>query len=88
MAIVTEEEGKKREVNIERSKARMREKKSPDGLNFSNENTIIINIICQYFIKRWKNYKIELIKKQNGLKRSKNEKSSALPGTRPQHTYY
>ena len=36
---------------MEKSKAGMKEKKrSPDGLNYHNQNTIIINIICLYFI--------------------------------------
>ena len=40
----TEEEGKKRGVSTERSKAG-KKKKSPDGLSHPNQNTIIINII-------------------------------------------
>ena len=40
------EEGKNREVSMERSKPGTKEKKSPDGLNYPNQNTIIINIIC------------------------------------------
>ena len=43
---VTEEEGKKREVSMERSKSGTKEKRSPDVLNYPNQNTIIINIIC------------------------------------------
>ena len=41
----TDEEGKKKGVNVERRKAGKKEK-SPDGLNYPNQNTIIINIIC------------------------------------------
>ena len=44
---VTEEEDKKREASME--KKRVRKKLGPDGLNYPNQNTIIINIICQYF---------------------------------------
>ena len=35
---------------MERSKAVTKEK-SPDGLSHPNQNTIIINIILQYFIR-------------------------------------
>ena len=35
---------------MERSTAGTKEKRSPDGLTYQNQNTIIINIICQYFI--------------------------------------
>ena len=45
------EEGKKRGVSTERSKAGTKEKRSPGGLNYPNKNTIIINIICYYFIR-------------------------------------
>ena len=46
---------------MERSKAGTKEKRSPDGLNYPNQNTIIIiiiiiiNIIWQYLM-RWKKY--------------------------------
>ena len=40
----TDEEGKKRSVSMERSKAGTK-KKSPDGLSRPTQNTIIINII-------------------------------------------
>ena len=40
------EEGTKRDVSMERSKEGTKEKKNPDGLNYPNQNTIIINIIC------------------------------------------
>ena len=36
------EEGKKRGVGMERSKAGTKEKRSPDGLKYPNQNTIII----------------------------------------------
>ena len=39
-------DGKKREVSMARSKAGTEEKISPDGLNYPNQNTKIINIIC------------------------------------------
>ena len=36
---------------MERSKAGTKEKRSPDGLNYPNQSTIIINIICKYFVR-------------------------------------
>ena len=39
----TDEDGKKRGVSMERSKADTNEKKSPDGLSGPNQNAIIIN---------------------------------------------
>ena len=36
---------------MESSKAGAREKNSRQGLNYPNKNTIIINLICQYFIR-------------------------------------
>ena len=45
------EEGKKREMSMEISKEDTKEKKSPDGLNYPNQNTKIINIICLYFTR-------------------------------------
>ena len=33
---------------MERSKAGTKEKSSPDGINYPNQNTIMINIICQF----------------------------------------
>ena len=41
----TDKEGKKRGVSMERSKAEPKEKRSPDGLKYPNQNTIKINII-------------------------------------------
>ena len=41
-----DKEGKKRGVSMERSKAGTKEKRRPDGLNYPNQNVIIINIIC------------------------------------------
>ena len=38
----TDEEGKTRGVSVERNKAG-KKKKSADGLNYPNENTVIIN---------------------------------------------
>ena len=49
----TNEEGKKRSVCMERSKARTIEKISDDGLNYPNQNTTIINIIFSIY-KIWK----------------------------------
>ena len=49
----TDEEGKKRGVNMERSKAGTKEKRSPDGVIYPNHNTIM-NIIWQYFIRHGK----------------------------------
>ena len=40
----TDEEGKKRGVSMDISKAGTKEKRSPDDLNYPNQNTIIINI--------------------------------------------
>ena len=45
----TDEEGKNRGVSKERNKAGMKEKTSPDGLNYTNQNRIIINISFYYF---------------------------------------
>ena len=36
---------------MERRTAGLEEKRSPDGLSHPNQNTITINIICQYFIR-------------------------------------
>ena len=35
-----------KDVSMEKSKADTKEKRSLDGLNYPNQNTIIINIIC------------------------------------------
>ena len=35
-----------KDVSMEKSKAGKKEKISPGGLNYPNQNTIIINIIC------------------------------------------
>ena len=45
---VTEEEGRKREVSMQKSKPGTKEKRSPDGIINPNQNTIITNQICQY----------------------------------------
>ena len=42
----TDEESKKRGVSMDRSKAGTKEKRSPDGLNYPNQNTMKISIIC------------------------------------------
>ena len=38
-------------VSMERSKAGTKEKGSPDGLHYPDQNAIIINIICEYLIR-------------------------------------
>ena len=47
---VTEEEGEKTEVSIQ-SKAGTKEKRSADGLNYHNQNTLIINnlLVFNYY---------------------------------------
>ena len=53
--------------------------RSPDSLSLPNQNTILINIKWYYFTRYGKKYnEIQLTKKQNGLKYSKNDKSSTL----------
>ena len=47
----TDEEGKKRGVSVERSKAGTKEKRCPDGLTLPIQNTAIINMICYYFTR-------------------------------------
>ena len=47
----TDKEGEKRGVSMKRSKAGTKEKISTDGLNYSNQNTIIINTNYWYFIR-------------------------------------
>ena len=42
----TDEEGKKRGVSMERSKAGTKGKRSPDCLNNPNQKTTMININC------------------------------------------
>ena len=56
---------------MEKSKAGTKER-SPDSLSLPNQNTIIINIICQYFIRYGKSYMKSSNKKQNGVEQSKN----------------
>ena len=48
------EEGKKRGMSMESSYAGTKEKKSPDGQNYPNQNKIIKNWLV--FYKRWKKY--------------------------------
>ena len=51
-----------------------------DSLSIPNLNIILINKIWLHFNKKWKKYnEIQMTKKQNGLKYSKNDKSSTLP---------
>ena len=53
---------------MERSKVGKQEKRSLDGLNYPNKNTIITNIICQYFIRDGKKYnEIQLTKNKMDL---------------------
>ena len=47
----TDVEGKKRGVSMEGSKAGTKEKRCPDGLNYPNQNTIIINMICSILLE-------------------------------------
>ena len=62
----TDEGGKKRGVNMEKSKAGTK-KKCPDGLSHPNQNTIIINNIV-VFCKMWKKYnEIQLTKNKMDL---------------------
>ena len=49
----TDEDGKKRGLSMERSKAGTN-KRSPDGLSHPNQNTIIINKIWEYFMRNGK----------------------------------
>ena len=81
---VLNEDGKKRGVSMEKSKAGTKEKRRPDSLSLPNQNTILKNIKLHYFTRYGKHYnKIQLTKK-NALKLSKNYKSSTLP--RPRYT--
>ena len=50
----TDEEGKKRGVSMETSKAGTKER-SPDCLNYPNQNTTIINIMLVFY-NMWKKY--------------------------------
>ena len=47
----THEEGKNRGLSMERSKAGTKEKRSPNGQNYPNQNKIIINVSCHYFVR-------------------------------------
>ena len=48
----TDEEDKKRGVSMEKRKVGIKEKRSLDGLNYPNQNAIIIiNIIYSYFLE-------------------------------------
>ena len=49
---------------MERSKAGTKEKRSPDGLDYPNQNTIKININLNKYKVQWNS----INKKQNGLK--------------------
>ena len=67
------EEGKKREVRMKISKAGMKKKKNHNGLSLPNQDTIIINIICKYFIRYGKiTKKIQLPKNKMDLNIKKN----------------
>ena len=54
-------------------------KRCHDGLSHPNQNTIIINKMWEYFIRNGKRQSNSIDKNQNGLKYSKNDKSSTLP---------
>ena len=63
-----DEEGKKRGVSVERSKASTTEKPNLDGPTYPIQDTIIINIISQFFIIDGKKFNtIQLKETQNGL---------------------
>ena len=65
---------------MERSKAGTKKKRCSDGLSHSNQNTIIINKMWQYFIRNGKKYnEIQLTKNKMDLNIPKNDKSSTLP---------
>ena len=72
----TDEGGKTRGVNMERRKVDTKERSS-DCQIIPNQNTMIINIICQNFIRYGKSTmkfnSNSIDKKQNGLKYSKND---------------
>ena len=36
---------------MERSKPGTKENRSPDGLNYPNQHTILTNMICQYIVR-------------------------------------
>ena len=57
-------------VSMEMSKAGTKNR-NPDGLSLPNQNTIIINIILQYFLRNGKNTK-------NGLEQSKTKNRPPL----------
>ena len=65
--------------SMERIKVDTKGKRSPDGLNYPYQNTLMVNIICQYFIRNRKVQLNSINKIQNRLKQSKNEKSIPLP---------
>ena len=50
---------------MERSKAGTKEKRSPNGLNYPNQNIILINIIWYFFYK--------ILKKYNSIQLTKNK---------------
>ena len=55
---------------MERSKAGTKEKINFDGLNYPNQNAIIINTICQYFIRDGKKHnEIQLTNKMDSNNR-------------------
>ena len=61
-----------------------KKKISPDSRSLPNQKTIIINIKWYYFPRYGKKYyEIQLIKKQNGLNYSINDKSCTLPRNNP-----
>ena len=50
-----DEEGKKRDVSMERSKAGSTKERCSDGLSLPNQNMILIHIIWYYFKRYVKN---------------------------------
>ena len=76
-----EEDGKKRRVSMERSKAGTN-KRSPDGLSHPNQNPRIINKYGNIFYKKWKKYnEIQLTKSKMDLKIQKMTNHLSLPVT-------
>ena len=72
----TDEEGRKRGVSIERSKAGTK-RRSPDGQSLPEENRKRIKQNMVLLYKIWKKYN-EIQSTVNRVEQTKNEKSSAL----------
>ena len=72
-------EAKKREIKMERSKADTKKKRSLDRLNYPNQNTIIINIFFQYFIRYGKYNEIQLTKNKMNFNNRKIKNNPPSP---------